>query len=350
MSRSLATREVTRAIALARACARDARARVKIAGGARASGQKCTFSRLGKHRLAPASTVAARGGATRATNDDLARLHAPSLHRFYVDADFARGAAVTLSREETRHATKALRLKPGDRLEVCDGRGTLGIARLCAVDGVGATVEVEEMVADALGSGTAWDVASAFGGLKGGRGDWLVEKCAELGARTLVPLLTTRSGAIGGGDRDGDKKRSGNRRASGGDDDGSTASGREGRWGRVAHAASKQSLRVYGLQVAPPIGVEALCEEIAKDCGERLTLLAAAGAPPIADVARASGLDLRSGRIVIGPEGDFTDDELKAMIAAGARPVGLGSLRLRVETAAISALAAVSALAEEKGA
>jgi 16S rRNA (uracil1498-N3)-methyltransferase len=38
------------------------------------------------------------------------------------------------------------------------------------------------------------------------------------------------------------------------------------------------------------------------------------------------------------------------MIAAGARPVGLGSLRLRVETAAISALAAVSALAEEKGA
>jgi hypothetical protein len=39
MSRSLATREVTRAIALARACARDARARVKIAGGARASGQ-----------------------------------------------------------------------------------------------------------------------------------------------------------------------------------------------------------------------------------------------------------------------------------------------------------------------
>ncbi|ABP00923.1 predicted protein, partial [Ostreococcus lucimarinus CCE9901] len=246
------------------------------------------------------------------------------LHRFYVDADFARGAAVTLSREETRHATKALRLKPGDRLEVCDGRGTLGIARLCAVDGVGATVEVEEMVADALGSGTAWDVASAFGGLKGGRGDWLVEKCAELGARTLVPLLTTRSGAIGGGDRDGDKKR-----------------GREGRWGRVAHAASKQSLRVYGLQVAPPIGVEALCEEIAKDCGERLTLLAAAGAPPIADVARASGLDLRSGRIVIGPEGDFTDEELKAMIAAGARPVGLGSLRLRVETAAISALAAV---------
>ena len=51
-----------------------------------------------------------------------------------------------------------------------------------------ATVEVDEIVDDALGSGADWDVVSAFGELKGGRGDWLVEKCAELGARALVPL------------------------------------------------------------------------------------------------------------------------------------------------------------------
>ena len=103
---------------------------------------------------------------------------------------------MALSREETKHAVKALRLRVGDALEVCDGVGGLGYGTLVDVSGAVATVEVDEMVDDALGSGADWDVVSAFGGLKGGRGDWLVEKCAELGARALVPLLTTRSGNV----------------------------------------------------------------------------------------------------------------------------------------------------------
>jgi len=256
------------------------------------------------------------------------RLHAPSLHRFYVDEPFGAGARVALSKEESRHATRALRLKPGDALEVCDGVGGLGLGRLMETRAKGneAVVEVEAMIEDAFGSGMDWEVVAAFGGLKGGRGDWLVEKAAELGARTLTPLLTERSAAIGKGE----------------------GSGRESRWGRVAHAASKQSLRACGLIVGAPTNVAELCAEIERDGASRLTLLAAAGAPPIGDVVRAAGADVaRSGRILIGPEGDFTDEEIERMVRAGARPVGLGALRLRVETAAISALAAVSALIEE---
>ena len=134
-----------------------------------------------------------------------------------MDGPLGAGTAVALSREETKHAVKALRLRVGDALEVCDGVGGLGYGTLVDVSGAVATVEVDEIVDDALGSGADWDVVSAFGGLKGGRGDWLVEKCAELGARALVPLLTTRSGTIGGGERDGGGKRGGGRRSRGDD-------------------------------------------------------------------------------------------------------------------------------------
>lgn len=97
------------------------------------------------------------------------------------------------------------------------------------------------------------------------------------------------------------------------------------------------------------IGVEVFCEEIVKDCGERLTLFAAAGASFIVDVARVSGLDLCLGWIVIGFEGDFMDEELKVMIVVGVWLVGLGLLCLRVETAVIFAFVVVSAFVEEKG-
>lgn len=56
-----------------------------------------------------------------------------------------------------------------------------------------------------------------------------------------------------------------------------------------------------------------------------------------AATSRAEG-----GLLIVGPEGDFTAAEKAAIVAAGAKGIGLGSLRLRVETAAIGLLSAVS--------
>lgn len=51
--------------------------------------------------------------------------------------------------------------------------------------------------------------------------------------------------------------------------------------------------------------------------------------------------------LIVGPEGDFTTEELGSLMAAGAIPVGLGDLRLRTETAAIALLSAARLSAEE---
>jgi len=52
--------------------------------------------------------------------------------------------------------------------------------------------------------------------------------------------------------------------------------------------------------------------------------------------------------LIVGPEGDFTAAELEAMTAVGALPVGLGSNRLRVETAAVALLAAAGLFVDSR--
>jgi 16S rRNA (uracil1498-N3)-methyltransferase len=101
--------------------------------------------------------------------------------------------------EESRHATKTLRLREGDRLELCDGRGYVVLAEITGVDRAGAAVQTVGAPLAVARSGWQWEVACACGSLKGGRSDWLVEKCAELGAAAFTPLLTHRSPAIGSG-------------------------------------------------------------------------------------------------------------------------------------------------------
>ena len=93
--------------------------------------------------------------------------------------------------------------------------------------------------------------------------------------------------------------------------------------------------------MASPISFEILVTRV-RDAP--VTYLAAAGAPPLREVLAASvSVGARSeadgpsgGLLVVGPEGDFTDEEVAALVEAGARPVGLGPLRLRVETAAVA--------------
>lgn len=95
---------------------------------------------------------------------------------------------------------------------------------------------------------------------------------------------------------------------------------------------------------SPPSIAQQLVERIASPtCG--VALVAAAGGVPVAAALAQLRLErpvaaARGGLLLVGPEGDFTQTELKALVRAGAVPVGLGTNRLRVETAALALLAA----------
>ncbi|KAH9655547.1 16S rRNA (uracil(1498)-N(3))-methyltransferase [Citrus sinensis] len=177
------------------------------------------------------------------------------------------------------------------------------------IDRTGLDVVALEDLKLVLPQHTQWNVFAAFGTLKGGRADWLVEKCTELGAQSVTPLLTEHSPSI--------------------------SENRVDRLERVILAATKQCQRLHEMVLNPPMKIDGLLPLVSQS---KLAFVAIAEATPLV-TALSSSRNESSGLIIVGPEGDFTEKEVNKIVEAGATAVGLGPHRLRVETATIALLA-----------
>lgn len=221
----------------------------------------------------------------------------------------SQGGIVRLLGDEFRHMTKVLRLSVNDKVELFNGAG--GVIKGCIhnIDRTGVDFLALEDPRVVSPMGTNWHVFAAFGTLKGSRADWLVEKCTELGATSVTPLLTDRSPSI--------------------------SENRVDRLERVIFAAAKQCQRLHQMIINPPIKINCLLPIISQS---NLSFLALAEAPPLITTLSSKTKE-DSGILIVGPEGDFTHKEAKMMTDAGATTVGLGPHRLRVETATMALLA-----------
>jgi 16S rRNA (uracil1498-N3)-methyltransferase len=241
--------------------------------------------------------------------------HAGSPPRLY--AHPLSEGSVELSAEESRHATKALRLREGDPCELFDGLGRLARGRIARVDVRGGAL-VETLGTPMLvpWTGCKWHVAVACTGL-GSRADWCIEKCTELGVHTFTPLLTERSSSR-------QQRRE--------------EPAEHARWTRLAAAASKQSLRLHSMAIAASTQLS----DLIRDSVNTGSLVALQGGQPLRTVLQAEPgqRDAGSRLLVVGPPGDFTEEEKRALTQAGAIAVGLGDLRLRTETAAVALVSA----------
>jgi 16S rRNA (uracil1498-N3)-methyltransferase len=200
---------------------------------------------------------------------------------------------------EAHHLLKVLRGGRGDLIEVVDVAGRLFAAELR--EG-GEAVVLEELATP--------DVADTEVSLyqavpKGGRMDLVVEKATEIGATRIVPLLTRR-GIV-------------NPRES-----------KVGRWRRVAEAAARQSLRLEVPQVLDPMPFA----EAVVLVGEKGVLLHHGPDVPPVEVVVGSPAGL-----FVGPEGGWSEDEVRLAGDAGMPLGSMGPYRLRSETAGIVAVA-----------
>src|SRR5204863_101065 len=113
------------------------------------------------------------------------------LTRVYLDAPLEAGGRVTLTGSAARHLTRVLRLRPGQALTLFNGGGGEYAATIEAVHGEKVEVAVGE--AQAIERESPLILTLAQGVSRGERMDFVVQKATELGASSIVPLLTERS-------------------------------------------------------------------------------------------------------------------------------------------------------------
>ncbi|MEO8889450.1 MAG: 16S rRNA (uracil(1498)-N(3))-methyltransferase [Jatrophihabitantaceae bacterium] len=219
---------------------------------------------------------------------------------------------VLLTGDEGRHAGQVLRVRPGDRLWLSDGRG----ARLeCTVkdtrsDGVVLAVNRRTQLPVPRPQLT---VVQALP--KGDRGELAVAVMTELGVDAIVPWAASRCVTQWVGPR-GEKALD--------------------RWRRTAREAAKQSRRARVPVFAPLMSTRDVVSSLA---GPSMLVLHESADEPLATCELP---DTDEFVLVVGPEGGVADDELAALTEAAARPVRLGTPVMRTSTAGAAALAALS--------
>ncbi len=216
------------------------------------------------------------------------------------------GAPATLDPEESSHALRVMRVRGGERVRLVDGAGWEGDA--VAQDSHSGRLQVRVSARRPCAGEHHLVGRVALPLLRSAaRMDWAVEKCTELGAVGFEIYRAQRS--VKGLTRGGESKRT--------------------RWRRVAKAAMKQSGRALWPQVRIHAGLDA----VLADAAAPVLVLADAAGEALVPADLPPGVP-HERLLVVGPEGDWTPDELERLVRAGARRVALGPRRLRSETAA----------------
>ena len=260
------------------------------------------------------------------------------MHRFYLPPDQCRGPTLVLCGAEARHASRVLRVEPGERVAVLDGAGQ---EFQCEVAGPLREMQRSDGRRDlprvisrgqdkrtvqlrVLDKTIQPQPRCQFTLLqaipKGKILESIIEKATELGVQRIVPLLTERV----------------TMRL---DDDSAAEKG--AKWQHVAVEAIKQCGAAWLPKVEAP---RTLKEFLARNESFDLALVGALQGDArhprefLREFETEPGRRPRGVAMWIGPEGDFTLAELQAIQGAGAKPITLGKLVLRVETAAIYCL------------
>jgi 16S rRNA (uracil1498-N3)-methyltransferase len=233
------------------------------------------------------------------------------MQRFFTHLKDISDGKITISdKQQLHHIRDVLRLEEKDEVVVFDEEGNEYNARIQKVLAQGIILGIKDRPAYKSAKLLKITVACAIP--KKSKMDDIIDKLTQLGVERIIPLKTER--VIVKLDRHKERLRS-------------------ERWKRIALSAAQQS-QGNTLPVIEPL--KEIKEVLSCSAGFDLKLIPTLGGERKALRDVLTGFKASNALVLIGPEGDFTDEEVDLAVKFGFIPVSLGDRVLRVETAAVA--------------
>lgn len=233
------------------------------------------------------------------------------MNRFFIPPSQIKDQTVVFPDDLCHQILHVLRMRAGEQVQVLDDTGMVYTVQLAA-DADGKTVRGEIMDVKVAESEPPVEVELCCGLTHRDKLEWILQKGTEIGVTAFSPFVSARTLVQSPALKD--KRRE--------------------RWEAIIREAAEQSGRGRLPRLNAPCLYQDLLTAQARD---GLSLLAWEGANPAADTLAAAlaGFGGSRLRLLVGPEGGLSEEEVQAARAAGWRVVSLGPRILRMETAAI---------------
>lgn len=250
------------------------------------------------------------------------------LQRLVIQPNQLDDGHILLVPSQLHYLQRVLRLRQGDRFIAMDGQGQAWIAVLAAK-----AHESQAEILEAITAHTELPIrVTLVAALPKGSGfDEVVRQATELGVDQILPVMSDRTLL-------------------------NPSSQKRDRWQRIANEATEQSERLYVPHIAEPIAFghhlqqEADRQQISDAPIQKYLGVARGTSPHLLECLQAgrSSDSTTPIYVAIGPEGGWTDTEVKQAIAVGYQPISLGDRILRAVTAPVVALSLIAAVWERR--
>jgi len=237
------------------------------------------------------------------------------LHRFFYAGPITGNSIVTLDTHAAKHIWQVLRMKEGDHILLTDGKGTIAEGEIHTAERHKCNVSIKK-ISFTPRNDKVLHLCVAFT-KNNSRNEWLLEKATELGVASIIPMTTTRS---------------------------EKAHVRVDRWERILQSAILQSQQNYLPHLAKLTDLPQVLKQYVDIPQKFVAHCIDSKKSGIAELLKPEGDAI----LLIGPEGDFTQEEVNLCMESGFKPVSLGKQRLRTETAAIAVAAYFNVMSDEQ--